>query len=292
MIRPENDELTVLTDGRELGGWTAVAVDRGVELLPSNFRVDLTERYPGQAGQAPVEPFKPCEVYLGRDKILTGYIDLYWPHQDASTHVPSIQGRSMTEDLVDCSLTEPPVAPWVSKNPSSLKIHAEKVCKPFGIQVSLPDGDVQFDSTIPPFVIQPGETCAQLLEEYARAAQRLMWDDAEGNLVFSKVGTKRTATALVEGVNCEVAEARLSADRRYSVIDVVGQAVNPTPGTDGQLHLNHRTVPPVKDPQVPRYRPKLIIMDADGPNHNWPRQRAEWEVARRYGRSRLVEVAG
>jgi prophage tail gpP-like protein len=43
MIRPENNELTVLTDGRELGGWTAVAVDRGLELLPSNFRVDLTK---------------------------------------------------------------------------------------------------------------------------------------------------------------------------------------------------------------------------------------------------------
>ena len=29
-IRPEDDELTILTDGRELRGWTAVRVDRGV----------------------------------------------------------------------------------------------------------------------------------------------------------------------------------------------------------------------------------------------------------------------
>lgn len=283
---PENDDLTILTDGRELGGWTAVAVDRGVELLPSNFRVDLTERYPGQAGQSPVEPGNACEVFLGRDKIMTGYIDLYWPHEDKDTHVVSIQGRSRTEDLVDCSF-EPP--PWVFENPSSLKAHAEKVCKPFGIEVTVPDGgDVQFDDTMPPFIIQPGETCAQLLEELSRAAQRLMWDDERGRLVFSKVGTKRAATALVEGVNCEISEARLSMDRRYSVIEVVGQAPNPKPGTDGQLHLNHRAS--AKDPKVPRHRPKLIVMDADGPNHDWPKKRAEWEVARRYGRSRLVEV--
>src|ERR1700730_2629799 len=127
VIRPEDDELTILTDGRELGGWTAVAVDRGVELLPSNFRVDLTERYPGQAGQAPVEPFKPCEVYLGLDKILTGYIDLYWPHEDANSHLVSIQGRSKTEDLVDCSLIPETGSAWIYKNPSSLKAHAEKV---------------------------------------------------------------------------------------------------------------------------------------------------------------------
>lgn len=284
---PENDELVVVTGGRKLSGWTAVRVDRGVELLPSSFSVQLTERYPGEASVAVVDPGSTCEVYLGQDKILTGYIDLYWPHIDAGRHVVSIQGRSKTEDLVDCSLTEPTVPPWSIK-PTSLKQIAELVCKPFGIGVSLPDGDISFDSTTPDFIIQPGETCAQLLEEVSRRAQVLMSDDAEGRLVLSRLATKRAQTALVEGVNCEIAETRLSMDKRYSHIQVIATAPIGPLSTGDTYHLNKWYT--ARDDKVPRYRPKLIIMDATGPSDDWPKRRAEWEKARRYGRSRLVEI--
>lgn len=284
-VRPEADQLTIMTGGRRLVGWTAVRVQRGVEMLPSSFVVELSERYPRQASQAVVDPGSSCQVYLGSDLILTGYIDLYWPHEDANSHVVTIQGRSKTEDLVDCSLAQPTVPPWVVQT-GTFGEAAKRVAQPFGIEVSLPDGDFPWGNQIQAFTIQPGETCGQLLEELSRAAQALMWDDANGNLVLSKVGTKRAATALVEGQNCELSETRLSMDQRYSVVQVMNSAPQTVPGQPMALAM----LASQKDSDVPRYRPLLVIMDNMGPDWSWPQKRADWEVARRYGRSRLVEV--
>jgi hypothetical protein len=49
---PDREELTIKTGGRTLGGWQRVRVTRGVELFPSHFDIELTERFPGQVGQA------------------------------------------------------------------------------------------------------------------------------------------------------------------------------------------------------------------------------------------------
>jgi prophage tail gpP-like protein len=53
-IRPDDEELTIKVGGQILGGWTRLRVTRGVELLPSHFEVELTERYPGVVGQVVV----------------------------------------------------------------------------------------------------------------------------------------------------------------------------------------------------------------------------------------------
>ena len=222
------DDITIKIGGKAIGGWTGVRVTRGIERLPSGIALEFTELYPGQASPAVATPGLDCQVYLGADLVLTGYANLYWPHEDATTHIVRAEARSKTQDLVDCSLA-PPVAlpPWQIIEPT-IGAAAKHLCKPFGIDVSLPDGDAPLDPQVP-FIINPGETPAELLEYMARTLQMLMYDDPQGRLVFAKVGTVRAGSPLVEGVNCEVAEARLSDDQRYSQITVVGQA--PAKGT-------------------------------------------------------------
>jgi hypothetical protein len=63
-IAPDKEELTIRTGGQILGGWQRIRVTRGVELLPSHFDIELTERFPGQVGQAIIEPGQPCTVSL------------------------------------------------------------------------------------------------------------------------------------------------------------------------------------------------------------------------------------
>ena len=41
---------------------------------------------------------------------------------------------------------------------------------------------------------------------------------------------------------------------------------------------------------MPRKRLLMIVQDPPGPEGKWAKQRAEWEVARRYGRSRTVDI--
>lgn len=278
-IAPDAEELVILTGGLRLGGWLSARVQRGIERLPSRFLVELTERYPGQAGTAVVDPGSTAQVFLGADLILTGYIDLYNPEYDGQQHVVRIEGRSKTEDLVDCSVAPPAVPPWSASG--NFAAFATKLAKPFGISVVGGDVNLPSQST---FEINPGETCAQLLEDLARSVELLMYDDPQGRLVLAPVGTTRAGSPLVEGVNCEVAKARLSMDQRYSVIYVLSQAGIKAADT---FHASYQET--ATDAGV-RYRPLLVVMDMPGANNSWAKQRAIWEQNRRIARSQVVEV--
>jgi prophage tail gpP-like protein len=45
-----------------------------------------------------------------------------------------------------------------------------------------------------------------------------------------------------------------------------------------------------KDTGVPRNRLLMIPIDALGPDGQYPQKRADWQVARQYGRSRQVQI--
>src|SRR6202521_4193864 len=84
--RPEDDDLVINTGVQLLGGWQQFRMTRGIEKMPSDVEIRLTERYPGQMGKSIVEPGAPCTVTLGGDLILTGFIDRYYPTIDAHDH--------------------------------------------------------------------------------------------------------------------------------------------------------------------------------------------------------------
>jgi prophage tail gpP-like protein len=285
-ILPEDDELTILTGGLKLGGWTGIRVSRGVERLPSGFVCEMTEEFPG-ALKAIVMPGQPCEVYLSGDKVLTGYIDVYTASLGPEEHKVRILGRSKTEDLVDCSLDpQGGVDSWEFKA-ATLNEAAKRLAAPFGIEVSAPDGDLPLDQKNP-FIIEPGKTVAAMLEEMARNAEALLWDDENGRLVISKVGTKRAGSPLVEGGNVAHAEVRLSMDQRFSRIKVLAQGGNDVIGPDEKFHWNNEQY--AYDIGVKRYRPLVIVGDLPGEENKWSQQRALWEANRRFGRSQVIEV--
>jgi prophage tail gpP-like protein len=285
-IAPDSEDLTILTGGKRIGGWLGVRVSRGVERLPSGFSLELTELYPGHP-VAEVTPGSTCEVYLGSDKVLTGFVDVYEPRYAKEENRPRLMGRSKTEDLVDCSLiSEGGVKSWEFKA-ATIGEAADRICEPFGITVAGDGRDAKLDPK-QPFTLQPGMTCAQMLEEMAQNAQVLMWDDPDGRLLFSHVGTTRAGTALVEGMNVEIGHARLSMDQRYSDIWVLGQMQQPPPGPDTLFHMD--PLGKSKDSGVTRHRPLLLIMDYPGPDGKWAQDRADWQVARRRGRAQVVEI--
>ncbi len=287
-IRPDSEELTIKTAGRILGGWLGVRVSRGVERLPSGYVVSLTERYPGQIGQVATTPGSTCEVFLGADLILTGYVDKYAPGYSAGQHEVSLIGRSKTEDVVDCSVDVDAVGvnSWELKA-ATIGEAAKKIVKPLGITVTLPDGDAKLDPKYP-FIMNPGMTCYQLIEEVAATVQMLVWDNEKGELVISKVGTKRAGTALVEGINIEAAAAGYSMDQRYNEIRVIGQIGSSQDTQTHQLHTN--SAGDAFDPNVRAGRLLVIVTDLLGPEAKWAQQRAKWEISRRYGRSRQIQV--
>jgi prophage tail gpP-like protein len=283
---PDDEELTIRTGGRTLGGWTRFSVTRGVELLPSTCEVSLTERSPTQVGAAVVAPFSECQVFLSEDKILTGYIDVYQPSYDKQHHEVQIACRSKTEDIVDCSVDIDKLGGWQIRD-KMIGEAAKKLVAPYKIQALTPDGDEKLDPRFP-VIVQPGMTVYQLIEEMARQTRMLVWDDADGNLVLTKgsaVGKKRAGSALVEGINVEVGAARISGDQRYQTVKVVSQFYwQDTAGPHASFEAT------ATDNQVPRARMLMVPIEVLGPDGTWLKQRAEWEVSRRLGRSRAVRI--
>jgi prophage tail gpP-like protein len=282
---PDDEELVIKTGGKYLGGWTSVRVTRGVELLPSHFEVELTERFPGQISEVIVEPTATCEVSLSGDLVLTGYIDRYQPVYDKGQHRVRIIGRSKTEDLVDSALDFEKVG-WMIRGETIGEV-AKIVCDPFGITVSMPDGDVPIPKELEKtFDNYPGYTGYLLLEEMARSVGMLVYDNPKGELVIRKGGTGgRAGSSIVEGQNAERVEANLTADQRFARYAVFGQ------GRDKELgHRNYDAV--AYDPEREKLRARIRVIPAEIPDVGFEhsKKRAQWEANRRWGRSKLVRV--
>lgn len=275
-----NDDLTIQTNGATLGGWQEVEVRRGVTSCPSVFSVELTERYPGDPTEAVVTPGSTCKVFLGGDLVINGYIDRYNIKIDAETHRVQIVGRSRVEDAVDCSVDTDALGAWSFRG-GKLGALVQKILAPYNIGLQLPDGDVDLPDIV--FSVQPGETIYSLIKQLARAVDRWVWDNANGDMVISRGGTNgRAGSALVEGQNIEAGDAGYGMDQRFSKYRV---------GIQGQdsSHGHFSVYGNATDNGVPR--PRLKMLMAEGPLiGNYQDIRAQWEASRRYGQSRVAHV--
>ena len=99
----ENHELTLIVGGKKFGGWLDVRVTRGIERAAGDFEIKCSQRWPGQDERFEIPEGSTCEIRIGDDKVLTGYVDVVAHERDATSAALTIAGRSKTADLVDCS---------------------------------------------------------------------------------------------------------------------------------------------------------------------------------------------
>lgn len=273
-----SDELTIRAAGQTISGWTEVRVTRGVERVVSDFEISLTERFPG-ASDVTVAPGAPCEVFLGDDLVITGYVDRYMPEFNSHSHTVRIAGRSKTQDMVDCS------AVWPGSqilNGTVLSI-AKTLLDPFDVSVlSLDD----VGGPIPQTNLNVGDTPFDVIEPMARFRALLMYDDPQGNLVFARVGKQKAASGFRQGDNVEAAGVAYSMDQRFS--DYGAFRVKFKAFGDGGDEAN--LITDVQDTDVPRYRPKFLVAETTDGGFDIAQQRAKWEMVRRKGRSVSVHL--
>ena len=274
-----SDDLVLTIDGQAFGGWTEIQITRGIERLPSDFSVGLTELFPGELDKVLIAPGAACTVKLGDDLVITGFVDRFIPSISAKQHSIRVVGRSRCSDLVDCA------AEWDGgqiSGSSALGI-AEKLAAVYGIGVhcSVPDLPV-----IPQFNLMLGESAFEIIERISRYSALLAYDLPNGNLQLAQVGTVNAASGFVEGVNVQAASIEYAADQRYSIYQAFLQSVDVLTdlGDGGNLLYT------ITDPNVTRHRKLIIIAEAGGGGNDIAQKRANWELTRRAGRSRAVRV--
>lgn len=279
---PDDGDLALVVGGAQLLGWTAISVTRSIENMPSSFDISLTEKFPGDAGTFAANPGDSCQVMIGGDVVITGYVDAYMPSITAEDHTIRIQGRSKSEDFVDCS------AEWPGgqiSGATALGI-VQKLAKPYGIDVA---AKAEVGPAIPQFNLTLGETPYAISERVCRYRGLLIYDMPDGSMVLAQAGNGKMASGLVQSApgapgNLQTCQGAWTLGDRFSNYDAWLQSVDTMVdvGTGGNL-LSSQT-----DSGVKRHRLMDIIAEAGGGGQDVAKQRAIWELNRRIGRSLAI----
>ena len=284
----EPDELYLISGDQIVTGWTDIRVTRGIERLPGDFSVGMTERYPGEFDRLSVEPGAACQVLLGDDPVITGYAGRVGPSIGPGSHSIRVSGRSKCADLIDCA------AEWPGgqiSNQTVLGI-AQKLASVYGPSINgVPEGipvtsDVTDLPILPQSNLMLGESAFEVIDRMARFSAVMAYDLADGSLFLSRAGTRRAASGFTEGVNVQTAYADFSADLIYSDYNVYIQSVD----TFTDLGLGGNRLHNVKDINCKRHRAMVIISEGGGMGNDIAIKRGQWEAARRYGRSRVIRL--
>jgi prophage tail gpP-like protein len=286
------DDLTLTIGTRQLNGWTSVRVTRGIERCPNDFDIVMTNLDPLSVDGIVAHPGDACQVHLGNDLVITGYVDRVLPRISTSEHSIRVVGRGKCQDLVDCS------AIWQNSQIVAANVYelAVKLSAPYGIGV---EGLGDMGALIPQYNIGYGETAWQVIEEWCRIRKVLAFETPEGNLQLLNAGSDRVplvgatnlfqpaASGFAEGVNVQSAEAEWSMDQRYSDYRCVRMSTDVLQelGEGGNL------VATFKDTAVSRFRQHDTVAEiSNGIGLQGARDRAQWEASRRAGRSSVIRL--
>lgn len=284
-----DDDVSIYVGNQKISGWTKVRVTRGIERMPADFAIEMTEYYSGDNSSVTVVPGSPCQLFMGSDLILTGYVDSYETRFEGDNHIIDISGRSMSEDLVDCS----------SEWPNAQILHSpvlqivQNLASYYGISVSQNSIPDVTKNTIPNIVFMYGETGIEVIDRICRYAQLLYYDMPDGSILLTTASSVKTASGFQEGVNVQSASFRATMTRFKNYICVFQSVITMSDGLSENTGQNNsiNQFATVVDSSVQRNRKKYLVVEAGDvggdDNGDFPvtRRRALWEANRRYGKA-------
>lgn len=311
---------SLLVGGDEYSGWTSMRVTRGLERCCSDFELQVSERWGLEDETWQIQPGETCEIKFEDELVLTGYVDAYRPSYDAGSHSIRLTGRSKTCDFVDSSIL---VDGGQFAGLTVGQIAAE-LARPFGIEVLVeqdgpPEAEVQVQQGETNFALVERLARLQELLVTDDANGRLVLTRAGNTQAASALRHgENIKTASAELDNSQrfsdyIVKAQRPGNSKKSKDD----AQKPGPGSiDWQRSaVNLRTIPnvseryrqrmlierarsskrgnpksltqigaTVKDPDITRYRPHVIVAEAQGDDADCAK-RAEWECRRRIAKA-------
>ena len=295
-LLPGHDEVTIQVGALRFQGWQTVQITRSCESMPNHWAVSASAEFLDGDALAGTRPGQACLIYIGLDLVITGWIDRRSIAIDAHNHQVTLSGRGITRNLVDCSadlVHDPDLRGGMINGENTLGL-ARRLCAAYGIEARSAVAD--HGVPIPEFQVMLGETPYQIIESVARYAGFLVYEDEYGALVLDRVGTQAHSSGFSLPGNIEAINAERSVDQRYSEYLVVYFGVEQL----GELsNLANRRANKL-DSTLDEFRLKIIVSEQNAPlpsevqpavfNDAIAVQRANWECARRIGRSQAASI--
>lgn len=272
-----DNRVRLRVNGTDYGGWISVSVSAGIERVARDFRLEVTDRWPGADSSPRVRPGDRCEIWLGPDLVMTGWVDATPRSFDAQQVTVGVQGRSLTADLVDCSAINSP-GQWRGQ---TIERIVQDIARPYGITVrSMTDTG----EPVPDHQIQLGESAHESIDRILRLRNILATDSPAGELLLIDVGTDRATSALQIGGpqgNVLTGDAALDFRDRYSEYRARGQR----PGDDSASgKATNQQAASTTDADIKR--PRVLMLKQSGQaDEGTCRDRVDYERSVRLGRS-------
>lgn len=278
MAFADRDEVTLVADGLEYGGWTSIEISAGIEQLARDFTLDITWRWPG-SGDSParIRRGSRCEVRLGADLVVTGFVYANPVSYDAQQISVGVSGRSLTSDLVDCSAAR---GQWRGQTVARI---VAALAAPYGLAVVDQVGDAM---RIADHQTEPGETVFDSIDRLLSMSALLCTDDAAGRIVLARLGAGGQASDALElGVNVLAGSAPLDFARVFAEYECIGQRA----GTDEAFGAEAAEVRGLAtDVRLGRYR-NLTVTPQGQMSASMAAKRASWERESRAAKALATE---
>jgi len=273
------DPITLRISGVDWTYWKTVEISRQIDAIAGAFSITLADPWVDGAEALPIAAGMECELLIGGDPVLKGYIDKSAPSFSDKEHGITIAGRDKSADLVDCAAVHSP-GHWI--NQTALQL-AAILAQPFGVAVR---AEADVGAPIPSFKLDQGESAFEALDRALKLRELLACPDGAGNMILLKIGTRQNVTALIQGKNIKAADADCDLTDCFSQYLVQGQK----PGNDDEFGQAAAAISATaKDPAVIRYRP-MIVRAENSVDAAAAKQRADWEKTVRAARSVSVSV--
>ena len=273
---PENN-VTLRFDGKQISGWTSVSINRSLDSLADSFDLNMVDAWEGEVTQ--LKPEVECTIFIDNKKVLTGYIDKVGIPVDANNQNYQVNGRSKTQDLVDCSADNEPGS-W--EKISALNLIKE-LCAPYNIEVR---NEVSLGEDIKKFSLNTGESPFEAIQRICQDRGVLCLSDVDGKLVLTSAGIVSAYDKLILGQNVLAAEATYEFSNRFKIYKIKAQK-----SEDGESWKKSTTqiYGEARDDGIVRNRVKVIAADNQMSNA-LAQKRAAWEAQTRAGRSGTVSI--
>lgn len=264
--------------GADFTGWTSMEVNRSIERMSGEFRLELTRKGAAPQIDPGVAAGSECEVIIDGQLALKGYIDTLTHSYGVQGTRVTVSGRDVVGDLIDCAASVD--GPFEFNN-VKLDKFIEQILKPFKVDLQvLADVGMPFKR----IAIQPGETAFELIERVCRYRAVLPVSDGIGGLMLFKAGGLKSPGRLISGVNILSGETGYDWKERFSLYVVKGQSeadadssADETAGGEGRA----------ADEMVKRYRPTVITGENQGYDMTL-KQRASWQA--QMARARAIKA--
>jgi prophage tail gpP-like protein len=271
--------ISVVIDGLQFFHTTRSAVTVSMDTVANVLSMEISDRWAQGNLQRQIKPYDPCQVFIGANKIIDGYIDKVTPRITPTENTITLSARDKTGDLVDCAAVHS-VGQW---NGLTLDKIIKDICQPFGINVTVA---TDVGAPIPYFRLDQSMTAFEAINKLCSLRSILPLADDKGGIILTLASDDVINYQLIQGFNIIEGTATYDGSERFSEYIIKGQALT-SEGLTGEISFSG--VGKVTDLNVPRYRPTVIVESAPV-NNGTCQQIAKWELAKRRGKSQNFKI--